>query len=383
MSSKKDYYELLGVERSASVDEIKKAYRKLAIKYHPDKNPGNKSAEEKFKEVAEAYSVLSDQQKRTQYDRFGHATPGSGGFGGFDFGGGVDISEALRQFMEQGFGFGDIFGSGSRSRRSGSRRGSDLQVRLKLTLEEIASGVTKKIKVKKHVACEECRGSGSAKHSRTVSCPACHGSGEIRQVSQSIFGQMVNVTTCHRCQGRGQIIENPCPVCRGEGRVSGSKTIDVNVPAGVTSGNYIPLSGEGNIGLHGAPAGDLVVYIEEIAHDIFKRHEDDIYMLLPISFPQAALGATVEIPTLTGRAKLTIPAGTQSGKILRLRGKGIPHLRGAGMGDQLVQVQVYVPTKLTASERQALEELNQSDNLDPQKEDQKTVFERFREALNI
>jgi len=330
--------------------------------------------------------VLSDQQKRAKYDRFGHSMPGGagGGFGGFDFGGGIDISEALRQFMEEGFGFGDIFGAGTRSRRGGgSRRGSDLQVRLKLTLEEIASGVTKKIKVKKQVACEECRGTGSAKNSRTVSCPACHGSGEIRQVSHSIFGQMVNVTTCSRCQGRGQIIENPCAACHGEGRVSGSKTIDVNVPAGVTSGNYIPISGEGNVGLHGSPPGDLIVYIDEAPHEIFKRHEDDVYMLLPISFPQAALGASVEIQTLTGRAKLTIPAGTQSGKILRLRGKGIPHLRGAGMGDQLVQVQVYVPTKLTASERAALEELAKSENLDPQKEDQKTVFERFREALNI
>ena len=210
MSSKRDYYEVLGVSKSATADEIKKAYRKLAVQYHPDKNPGNKEAEEKFKEIAEAYAVLGDQQKRQQYDRFGHQMPGSGGFGGFDMGG-FDISDALRQFMEQGFGFGDIFGGGSSSRRRrSSNRGSDLQIKLKLTLEEVATGVKKKIKVKKQTRCEECNGTGSAKYSRTVSCPVCHGSGEIRQVSQSLFGQFVNVTTCHRCRGEGQIIENQC-----------------------------------------------------------------------------------------------------------------------------------------------------------------------------
>ncbi len=387
MATKRDFYEVLGVDRSASADEIKKAYRKLAVKYHPDKNPDNKEAEAKFKEVAEAYAVLSDPQKRQQYDRFGHSGPGmgSGGFGGFDMGGGFDISDALRQFMEQGFGFGDIFGGGGGSgrRRSASRRGSDLQVKLKLTLEEIASGVTKKIKVKKKIACEECNGTGSAKYSRTMSCPVCHGSGELRQVSQSLFGQMVNVTTCHRCHGEGQIIENPCRSCHGEGRVTGTKTIEINVPAGVADGNYIPLHGEGNVGIRGGQPGDLIVHIEEVKHKIFERRGDDVLMVLPISFPKAAIGDTVEIPTLTGRAKLNIAPGTQSGKILRMRGKGIPHLRSAGVGDQLVQVQVYVPTRLTAAEKQRLNELDQSENFQPQQDGHKSVFEKFKDALNF
>jgi len=384
MTTKRDLYEILGVDRNASADELKKAYRKLALKYHPDKNPGDKEAENKFKEIAEAYSVLSDPQKRQQYDRFGHAGPGAQGFGGFDMGG-FDISDALRQFMEQGFGFGDIFGGGSRGGRRSriNRRGSDLQVRLRLTLEEIATGVTKKIKVKKKVKCEECNGTGSAKYSRTVACPVCHGSGEIRQVSQSLFGQMVNVSTCPRCHGEGQIIENPCHSCHGEGRVSGSKTIEINVPAGVANGNYIPLRGEGNAGIRGGQAGDLIVYIEEIPHKIFERNGDDVIMVAPISFPTAVLGGSAEIPTLTGKAKLNIPSGTQSGKILRMRGKGIPHLHGSGMGDQLVKIQIYTPTHLNSAERKIIADLEKSENIRPQKGSQKNVFEKFKEALNI
>jgi len=383
MASKRDYYEVLGVSKSATADEIKKAYRKLAVKYHPDKNPDNKEAEEKFKEIAEAYAILSDQQKRQQYDRFGHQAMGSGGFGGFDAGG-FDISDALRQFMEQGFGFGDIFGGGGGSRRRrSSNRGSDLQIKLKLTLEEIATGSKKKIKVKKQIRCEECNGTGSAKHSRTVSCPVCHGSGEIRQVSQSLFGQFVNVTTCHRCRGEGQIIENPCHACNGEGRTTGSKMVEINIPAGVATGNYIPLEGEGNEGLRGGRPGDLMIIIEEVRHDIFERRGDDVIMALPVSFPDAALGQSVEIPTLTGKAKLTIAPGTQSGKILRMRGKGIPHLHGAGIGDQLVQVQVFVPTKLSSVERKLIADLADSDNLKPQDDSGKNIFEKFKEALNI
>jgi molecular chaperone DnaJ len=383
MSSKRDYYEVLGVSKSATADEIKKAYRKLAVQYHPDKNPGNKEAEEKFKEIAEAYAVLGDQQKRQQYDRFGHQMPGSGGFGGFDMGG-FDISDALRQFMEQGFGFGDIFGGGSSSRRRrSSNRGSDLQIKLKLTLEEVATGVKKKIKVKKQTRCEECNGTGSAKYSRTVSCPVCHGSGEIRQVSQSLFGQFVNVTTCHRCRGEGQIIENPCHACNGEGRTTGSKTVEINIPAGVATGNYIPLEGEGNEGLRGGRSGDLIIVIEEASHDIFERRGDDVIMVLPVSFPDAALGQSIEIPTLTGKAKLNIAPGTQSGKILRMRGKGIPHLHGAGVGDQLVQTQVFVPTKLSSVEKKLISDLADSENLQPQQDSHKNIFEKFKEALNI
>ncbi|MBN2425638.1 MAG: molecular chaperone DnaJ [Calditrichaceae bacterium] len=383
MTSKKDYYEILGISKDVSPEELKKAYRKLAVKYHPDKNPGDKEAEAKFKEIAEAYAVLNDPQKRQQYDRFGHAGPGGGGFGGFDFGG-FDISDALRQFMEQGFGFGDFFGgSGGGGRRRSSRRGSDLQVKLRLTLEEIATGVKKKIKIKKQVACQECNGTGSAKYSRTMSCPTCHGTGEIRQVSNSIFGQMINVTTCPRCRGEGQIIENPCRSCHGEGRVSDSKLIEINVPAGVSSGNYIPLEGEGNIGIRGGSPGDLIVYIEEIKHSIFERRGDDVIMVLPVSFPKAALGGSVEVPTLTGKVKLNIAAGTQSGKILRLRGKGIPHLHGPGIGDQLVQIQIYVPTTLSSEEKKILNQLAERENFEPGEDGHMNIFEKFKQALNI
>ena len=382
MATKRDYYEILGVSKGASIDEIKKAYRKLAVQFHPDKNPDNKKAEEKFKEIAEAYAILNDPNKRQQYDRFGHSGMSGGGFGGFEASG-FDISDALRQFMEQGFGFGDIFGSSSSRRRRSSNRGSDLQIRLKLTLEEVATGAKKKIKVKKQVGCEECHNTGSAKYSRTVSCPVCKGSGEIRQVSQSLFGQFVNVTSCHRCKGNGQIIESPCRTCQGQGRVSGSKMVEINVPAGVSTGNYIPMEGEGNEGLRGGRAGDLIILIEEVKHDIFERLENDVIMVLPISFPGAALGTSVDIPTLTGKAKLNITPGTQSGKILRMRGKGIPHLHGAGIGDQLVQVQVVVPTKLNNDEKKVISDLAESDNLQPNGGSHKSIFEKFKEALDI
>jgi len=382
MASKKDYYEVLGISRNSNPDEIKKAYRKLAIQYHPDKNPGDKQAEEKFKEIAEAYAVLSDPQKKSRYDQFGHA----GMSGQPDFGGFSNIEDIFSAFGDIfGGGFGDIFGGGgSRRRRSGySNRGSDLQIKLKLTLEEIATGTKKKIRIKKYVQCDVCSGSGSEKGSKTIDCIACHGSGEIRQVSQSLFGQVVNVTTCHRCGGEGKIISNPCHSCHGEGISIGHKTKEIDVPAGVASGNYIPLRGEGNLGKKNGVAGDLIVYIEEEPHSIFERSGNDVIMVLPVSFPDASLGASLEIPTLMGKVKISIPAGTQGGKILRLRNKGIPNVHGAGLGDQLVQIQIYVPIKLTAHEKSKIKELLDMDNVQPSGDGHKNIFEKFKSALNI
>jgi molecular chaperone DnaJ len=376
MTTKRDLYQVLGISRSASQEEIKKAYRKLAIQYHPDKNPGNKEAEERFKEIAEAYAILSDPDKRARYDRFGHtSTSGAGDFRGFS-----NIEDAFSAFGDIFGDFGDIFGTPFRRRRSHSsqNRGSDLQIRLSISLEEIATGVRKKIKVKKYVSCNSCNGTGNAGNSRTTDCPLCHGTGEIRQVSQSFFGQMVNITTCHRCNGSGKIVTNPCRICNGEGRVMGEKTIEIHIPAGVSTGNYIPLRGEGNTGRNNGPAGDLLVYIEEKSHNIFTRNGNDVIISLPLSYAQAVLGNNIEIPTLTGKAKLNIPAGTQDGKVLRMR-KGIPHLHGNGIGDQLVKVYVYVPTKLTSTEKQKIKELDEYQNLKPSKNRNKNIFEKIKE----
>ena len=379
MPTQRDYYEILSVARDASADEIKKAYRKLAMKYHPDRNPGDTSAEESFKQVAEAYEVLKDNQKRQRYDRFGHQGV-KGGFDGFSAGFGVDLGDALRTFMSEGFGFGDIFGMGRGSARGKQRRGKDLQVRLKLTLEEIAEGVEKKIKLKKAVVCAACSGTGGAAGEARMSCLQCHGSGEVRQVSQSLFGQFVNITACPRCHGEGQILKDPCRVCGGEGRSQGESVIVVDIPAGVTSGNYITVRGEGDVGPSGGPSGDVIVLIDELEHENFERHGDDVLYELAIAFPQAALGAEVEVPTLGGKVKLHVPAGTQPNKILRLKNKGIPHLNEPGRGDQLVRVILWTPTKLNAKERKIFEELAQSENIQPPV-DGRGILRRFKEAI--
>lgn len=364
--AKRDYYEVLGVNRNASVDEIKKAYRKLALKYHPDRNPEDKEAEEKFKEATEAYEVLRDQEKRARYDQFGHAGMSGAGAGGFDgFAGGFDLSDALRAFMRDFGGFGgfdDFFGAGTRSRRRGGRtalRGNDLQVRVRLTLKDVAEGVKKKIRVHRMIPCNQCNGTGSKQGSSKETCPSCRGTGEIRQTSRSFFGQFVNITTCPTCRGEGSIIKEPCTQCEGQGRTKGSKSVEVKIPAGVTTGNYITLEGQGDAGPRGGPSGDLVILIEEQEDEVFERHGYDIICDMPVSFSQLALGARVEIPTLDGKAALTIPAGTHSHKIFRLRGKGIPRLHSYGRGDQLVRLVAWTPQDLGAVEKELFKELEE------------------------
>jgi len=375
--AEKDYYQVLGINRDADVNEIKKAYRKLAMQYHPDKNPGDKSAEEKFKEIGEAYAVLSDPQKRRQYDQFGRAGMRSGGgFGGFDSGGFADPFDIFREVFG-GSGFGDIFGmGGSGRRRAAARRGSDLQVHLKLTLEEIAKGVNKKIKIKKLIPCETCSGTGAKDGSGSVTCPMCHGAGEVAY-RQGFF---TISRTCSRCNGDGKVIERLCPECNGDGRVRGEATLDVEVPAGVAEGQYLTVRNAGNVGPRGGSNGDVIVIMEEKAHGYFERHGDDVVFDLHLSFPQLALGDEVEIPTLTGKAKITIAPGTQSGKILRMRGKGIPHLNSHGSGDELVRVSAWTPIKLTEKEKELLRELARHENIHPGKTD-KSFFDRMKEAI--
>jgi molecular chaperone DnaJ len=391
--AKKDFYQILGVERKASQDDIKKAYRKLALQFHPDRNPGNKQAEEKFKEAAEAYEALSDPDKRRRYDQFGHD-----GMRGTDFRPFTNVEDIFSQFGDifgqTGFGgsvFDEMFGRGGGRQQSARRTsvgqpGSDLKVRLKLTLEEIAAGAEKKLKIKRHQVCETCRGVGAKSSSAYITCPICSGTGEHRQVSRSVFGQFVNITTCGNCGGEGKIIKDPCPTCRGEGRVQGESTIKVQIPAGVSEGNYVSLRGEGNAGMRGGQAGDVIAMIEVEPHEVFTRNNDDVVLDLLISYPEAAVGAEVEVPTLNGRAKLKIEPGTQSGRILRMRDKGIPHLNAYGRGDQLVRVNVWVPTKLSATERNLMRELSNSENVNPKEGDKsahsdKSFFERMKRAF--
>ena len=375
--AKRDYYEVLGVPRSAGEDEIKKAYRKLAFENHPDRNPGDKSAELRFKEATEAYEVLRDPQKRARYDQVGHAAEVPGGGAGFDFSG-FDLADALRAFMRGfgGDGFDDIFGVRGRGGRA-VRQGDDLQVRLKLTLEEIASGVEKKIRVKHMRPCTTCGGNGGTGEQV---CPQCQGRGQVRRVQQSLLGQFVNIATCPRCSGEGSVFKDTCKTCGGDGRVSATETIAVQVPAGVANGNFIPLRGMGDAGPRGGPAGDLIVLIEEKPHAVFARDGDDLRVDVPISFTTAALGGSVEVPTLDqAPAKLEVPAGTQSGQVMRVRGRGIPHLRG-GRGDLLARLVVWVPQRVPQGERKLLEELRRSEAFKPPQPG-RSAFERVRDAF--
>ncbi len=365
MPSSKDYYEVLGVSRDASPDDIKKAYRGLAFKYHPDKNPGDSGAEEKFKEATEAHEVLSDADKRGQYDQFGSAPFAQGGAGPQGFGGGagfqgMDLNDALSAFMRAfggDNGTEDLFGFGG-ARRGGPRRGSNIRVRLKLTLEEIAKGVKKKIKVSKLSRCDECHGSGAKPGTHPKTCTACRGAGQVRsQQSMGLFGTFMNVSPCSTCGGTGEVIEEPCAKCVGKGLMRTKETVEINVPAGVSTGNYLPIQGAGNAGPRGGPGGDLIVMMEEVPHKLFERHGDDVLLELPISIGMAALGGQVEVPTLEGKARLKIPAGTQSGQVLKMRGKGVPHVRGRSVGDQLVFVKVWVPKRPSSEEKTLLNKL--------------------------
>lgn len=394
--SKKDYYEILGVQREASVDEVKSAYRKLAMKYHPDRNPGDKQAEELFKEATEAFEVLSDPTKRDRYNSHGH----DGLRGGQDFHQYSNVNDIFSMFGDLfggAGGFSDFFGGGARrSGNSVGEPGAELRIRMPLTLEEIAAGTEKTLNIKQWVVCEPCNGKGAANSSGHTQCSSCKGTGEIRQVSRSVFGQFVNIAPCVACGGTGQIIKDPCKSCNGEGRVKGENTLTVNIPAGVNTGNYIPLRGKGNAGRRGGEAGDIMVVIEEKEHPYFIRQDDEIIFDLQVSFPEAALGATVAVPTLWGEATINLEPGTQPGTLIRLRGKGITHLNSVGKGDQHVRISVFVPKSLSSKEKSIIKELSDSENLSPErketwnahrKDEKKTTeekgfFDRMRGAFS-
>lgn len=388
--AKRDYYEILEVTRTATDTEIKTSYRRLAMRYHPDRNPDNAEAEEKFKEAAEAYDVLIDPNKRARYDQFGHAgMRGSGFESGFN--NPNDIFSHFSDIFGGGSIFDEIFGQGSSRRHSGRHKqpgiqGNDLKIQLRLTLEEIAEGVEKTLKVKRHERCTYCNGSGAKSGSNTTDCTTCNGSGEVRTVSRSMFGQFVNIQVCPTCRGEGKIIKEKCTHCHGEGRQRNEATLKVNVPAGVSSGQYIPLRDQGDSGIRGGGSGDLIVLIEEIEHKHFVREEDNVHYELTISVTDAALGTEAEIPVLGGTVMLKVDAGTQPGKILKLRDKGIKHLNRNGRGDQLVHINVYIPTKLTAKEKEAFKELGKSEHLKPKAKSgdgkSKSFFSKVKETFS-
>jgi len=380
---KRDFYEILGVEKTASDDEIKRAYKKMAIKYHPDRNPGNKEAEEKFKEAAEAYDVLHDADKRARYDRFGpEGLNGAGaGFNGQNMG----MDDIFSMFGDifgghAGFsGFGG-FGGNSQQTRQPQYRGSDMRVRIKLNLKDIYSGVTKKIKVKKYVTCPDCYGTGCEGHSQMETCPQCHGSGYISKVRQSLFGMMQTQSVCPTCQGEGKIIKNKCHHCHGEGVVMGEDIVEIKIPAGVSNEMIVNVPGKGNAGRRNGVTGDIQVLIEEEEDSNFIRDDNDLIYNLLLSIPQAVLGDTVTIPTMEGKAKINIEPGTQPGKVLRLRGKGIPAIKGYGnsAGDLVVKVSIYIPEKLTSEEKDTIKNLRDSNNFTPTEALRKTISEKFK-----
>jgi molecular chaperone DnaJ len=382
--SKRDYYDVLGVSKSASAEEIKKAYRKLAIKYHPDKNPDDKSAEDKFKEAAEAYEVLSSPEKKQRYDQFGHAGVGGAAGGGYG-GGGMNMEDIFSQFGDifggGGSPFDSFFGGGGQSR--GGRRvakGSNLRIKVKLTLDEIANGAEKKIKVNKQIVCKTCDGSGAKDKSSVSTCKTCGGSGSVRRVTNTILGQMQTTATCPTCHGSGQQITSKCNVCHGDGTVRGEETISINIPAGVSEGMQLSMAGKGNAAPNGGIPGDLIILIEEIPHETLKREGNNVVYDLHVSIPDAALGASVEVPTIDGKAKIKIEPGTQSGKLLRLKGKGIPEVNSYHRGDQIIHVNIWTPKALNSDERALLEKLRESPNFKPQPgKSDKSFFDKMKE----
>ena len=387
----KSYYEILGVEKNASADEIKKAYKKKAIQYHPDRNPGNKEAEEKFKEAAEAYSVLSDPDKRQRYDQFGKAgvsgAAGNGGPFGGGFGGGMSMDDIFSMFGDifggrGGFGgfsgFGGV-GGGTQQRKF---RGSDLRVRVKLNLKDISTGVEKKFKLKKYVACPHCHGSGAEGNGGTETCPTCKGRGTVIRTQQTILGTMQTQTTCPTCGGEGHVIKNKCTHCGGEGIVMGEETVTVKIPAGVAEGMQLSMSGKGNAGKHNGIPGDLLIVVEEEKDKELIRDENDLVYNLLLSVPTAALGGTVEIPTVDNKVKVKIDPGTQPGKVLRLRGKGLPDVNGYGQGDLLVNISIYIPEALSRDEKKALEQMQDSDNFRPSNSVKERIFRKFKSMFD-
>lgn len=385
MASKRDFYDILGVSKSASAEEIKKAYRKVAMQYHPDRNPGDKVAEEKFKEAAEAYEVLSNEQKKAQYDRYGHQAFASGGGGG-GFQGGMNMDDIFSQFGNIfGEGFDGFFGGGRRQGggRSTGQRGSNLRIKMKLNFAEMSAGVTKNVKVKKNVTCNTCNGSGAKDKSSIQNCSTCQGSGQVRRVTNTFLGQMQTVTTCPTCNGEGTTIANKCAPCKGTGIVPGEETISIDIPAGVQAGMQLSMQGKGNSGQRGGYPGDLIIQIEEEEHEELQRDGLNVAYELHISFPEAVFGTNVEVPTIDGKARIKIPAGTQSGKIFRLKGKGFPEVQGYGRGDQLVQVNVWTPQHVSSEEKAMLEKMSDSNNFKPQPtKSEKSFFDKIKEAFS-
>lgn len=374
--AKRDYYEVLGVDKSASANDIKKAYRKLAIQYHPDKNPGDKEAEEKFKEAAEAYSVLSDPDKKARYDQFGHAGLGGAAGGGFS-GADMDMNDIFSMFGDifGGGGFGGFSGRGSSQPMK--NRGADLRVKVKMNLQEISSGITKKFKLKKYVPCPHCNGSG-AEGDAYETCPDCKGTGRVIRTQQSFFGMMRSEVPCPRCSGEGKIIKNRCSHCGGDGIVMGEEVVEVNIPAGVHDGMQLSMRGKGNAGKRNGIAGDLLILVEEEAHPTLTRDDNDLIYNLLLDIPTAILGGHAEVPTIDGKAKITIEPGTQPNKVMRLRGKGLPSLNGYGRGDIIVNISIYIPETLSKEEKKAFENFRKSDNFMPSDSIKEKIFRRFK-----